>query len=104
MFSLSVISMIGYGQLVPRTDWGKVITMLYAVVGIPLYILYFMNMGKVLASVFKWFYSRSSICGGGKDRRMEYFDETQEGTNGEQADNGNAIAVPPDDSEDSEIS
>ena len=36
-----------YGNLVPRTKWGKVVTMLYAVCGIPVYILYFKNMGKV---------------------------------------------------------
>ena len=36
-----------YGNLVPRTKWGKIVTMLYAVCGIPVYILYFKNMGKV---------------------------------------------------------
>ena len=36
-----------YGNLVPRTQWGKIVTMMYAVCGIPVYILYFMNMGKV---------------------------------------------------------
>ena len=38
---------ISYGSLVPRTKWGKIVTMIYAVCGIPVYILYFMNMGKV---------------------------------------------------------
>ena len=36
-----------YGNLVPRTKWGKIVTMMYAVCGIPVYILYFKNMGKV---------------------------------------------------------
>ena len=36
--------------------------MLYAVVGIPVYVLYFMNMGQVLASCFKWFYCKLVGC------------------------------------------
>jgi len=62
MFTLSVITMIGYGNLVPRTKWGKIVTMLYAVFGIPVYILYFMNMGKVFANIFKWLYRNMFYC------------------------------------------
>ena len=62
MFSLSVFTMIGFGHLVPRTDWGKIATMLYAVFGIPVYVLYFMNMGQVLASTFKWIYCKMVSC------------------------------------------
>lgn len=61
MFSLSVFTMLGYGNLVPRTSWGKLITVIYAVFGIPLYALYFMNMGKVLAQVFRWVYTKVYI-------------------------------------------
>ena len=32
------------------------ITILYAIFGIPIYILYFQNIGKVFASAFKWAY------------------------------------------------
>ena len=38
-----------YGNLVPSTKWGKIVTMLYAVFGIPVYVLYFLNMGKVMS-------------------------------------------------------
>lgn len=62
MFSLSIITMIGYGNLVPRTQIGKGVTVLYAVFGIPLYILYFMNMGKILAQTFKWLYTWLYKC------------------------------------------
>lgn len=62
MFCLSVFTMIGYGNLLPRTQWGKGATVIYATFGIPLYILYFMNMGKVLASVFKWLYTWFHEC------------------------------------------
>ncbi|XP_063229099.1 TWiK family of potassium channels protein 18 [Bacillus rossius redtenbacheri] len=62
MFCLAVFTMIGYGNLVPRTQWGKVATVVYAVFGIPLYVLYFMNMGKVLATTFRWLYRRLYEC------------------------------------------
>lgn len=62
MFSLSIITMIGYGNMVPRTSWGKGITVLYAVVGIPLYVLYFLNMGEVLAGTFRWVYTWLYNC------------------------------------------
>ena len=62
MFCLSVFSMIGYGNLVPKTTWGKIMTMVYAAFGIPLYVLYFVCMGKVLASTFKWLYTWLHDC------------------------------------------
>ncbi|XP_011189765.1 potassium channel subfamily K member 1 [Zeugodacus cucurbitae] len=62
MFCLSVITMIGYGNMVPRTTWGKGFTVIYATFGIPLYILYFLNMGKVLARSFKFLYRSLHEC------------------------------------------
>lgn len=64
MFCLSVFTMIGYGTLVPKTQWGKGATVVYAVLGIPLYVLYFLNMGKVLAQTFRWLYTRLHECTG----------------------------------------
>ncbi|KAG7187581.1 hypothetical protein KM043_016649 [Ampulex compressa] len=64
MFCLSVFTMIGYGSLVPQTQWGKGATVVYAVLGIPLYVLYFLNMGKVLAHTFRWLYTRLHECTG----------------------------------------
>nr|XP_012145299.1 PREDICTED: TWiK family of potassium channels protein 7 [Megachile rotundata] len=64
MFCLSVFTMIGYGTLVPQTPWGKAVTVIYAVLGIPLYVLYFLNMGKVLAQTFRWLYTWLHECTG----------------------------------------
>lgn len=75
MFTLSIFTMIGYGNLVPRTEWGKVITIFYAVFGIPLYILYFMNMGKALASIFKWMYIKLNSCNLGAQPEQEEVEE-----------------------------
>ncbi|XP_043252506.1 TWiK family of potassium channels protein 18 [Colletes gigas] len=66
MFCLSVFTMIGYGTLVPQTAWGKGVTVMYAVLGIPLYVLYFLNMGKVLAQTFRWLYTWLHECTGKK--------------------------------------
>lgn len=67
MFCLSIFTMIGYGNTLPKTDLGKVATMVYATFGIPLYILYFMNMGKVLASTFRWLYTWFHECSRDKE-------------------------------------
>ncbi|XP_065214429.1 two pore potassium channel protein sup-9 [Planococcus citri] len=62
MFCLSVFTMIGYGNMIPHTETGKAATMVYAVFGIPLYILYFKNMGTVLAQAFRWTYTWIYRC------------------------------------------
>lgn len=72
MFCLSVFSMIGYGKLVPKTDWGKVTTIIYATFGIPLYILYFLNIGKELAKAFRWLYRWLHECSSDVDYDDDY--------------------------------
>lgn len=71
MYCMSVFSMIGYGNMVPKTPWGKGATIIYASFGIPLYILYFLNIGRVLANTFKvlytWIHECSHEAGGGGD-------------------------------------
>lgn len=62
MYCMSVFSMIGYGNMVPKTPWGKGATMIYATFGIPLYILYFLNIGRVLANCFKVLYTWIHHC------------------------------------------
>ncbi|GBP18819.1 TWiK family of potassium channels protein 18 [Eumeta japonica] len=41
-----VCSMDCYGHLSPRTSWGKLTTILYALLGMPLFLLYLSNVGK----------------------------------------------------------
>ncbi|XP_048000833.1 TWiK family of potassium channels protein 7 [Leguminivora glycinivorella] len=71
MYSLSVFTMIGYGNIVPKTVWGKILTIAYAFFGIPIYILYFCNMGKVLAKSFKWLYITAHECSRREDPMFE---------------------------------
>ena len=44
--------------MTPSTDLGKLVTILYALLGIPLMFIYMANIGTVLASSFKFVYSK----------------------------------------------
>lgn len=52
----------GYGNVSPRTEWGKVATILYAIIGMPLFLLYLSNIGDILAKSFKWIYAKVFLC------------------------------------------
>ncbi|XP_059225079.1 TWiK family of potassium channels protein 12 [Stomoxys calcitrans] len=62
LYSLTVITTIGYGNISPRSDWGKLATIMYAIIGMPLFLLYLSNIGDVLAKSFKWIYSKVCLC------------------------------------------
>ena len=50
LFATIYLMLHRYGNLVPRTKWGTIVTRMYAVSGISVYIRYFMNMEKVRIS------------------------------------------------------
>ncbi|ODN00271.1 TWiK family of potassium channels protein 18 [Orchesella cincta] len=54
--------MVSYGNYAPRTPWGKVMTILYGIIGMPLFLLYLSNIGDILARGFKWTFSRCCQC------------------------------------------
>ncbi|XP_054719912.1 potassium channel subfamily K member 18-like [Uloborus diversus] len=65
LYSLTVITTIGYGNIAPRTGPGKIATIFYAIIGIPLMLLYLTNIGDILAKAFRYLYSRACACCGG---------------------------------------
>lgn len=46
----------GYGNVAPKTPWGKIVTIFYAIVGIPLLLLCLSNIGDAMAHSFKFLY------------------------------------------------
>ena len=57
LFSLSIFTTIGYGHLYARTLAGRILTMLYALGGIPLLMLVLDELGRLLSRMLRagWF-------------------------------------------------
>ncbi|XP_046636975.1 potassium channel subfamily K member 15-like isoform X1 [Daphnia pulicaria] len=62
MYCITIYTTIGYGNLTPRTAGGKFATVIYAMVGIPLMLLYMANVGEILATSFKFTYKKMCKC------------------------------------------
>ena len=58
--NLYLFYVAGYGHVAPKTTWGRLVTIVYALVGIPLTFLYLSNIGNFLADCFRMFYKK--IC------------------------------------------
>lgn len=55
LYSLTVITTIGYGNTAAKTYFGKALTILFAIIGIPLMLLFLTNIGDVMAKIFRLF-------------------------------------------------
>lgn len=64
LYCLTVITTIGYGHLTPRTTLGKITTIIYTLIGMPLFLLYLSNVGELLARWFKCVYALVCLCRG----------------------------------------
>ncbi|PNF39335.1 hypothetical protein B7P43_G01519 [Cryptotermes secundus] len=58
------LSSKSYGNLAPQSEVGKVITIIYAIIGMPLFLLYLSNIGDIFAKSFKWTYAKCCLCQG----------------------------------------
>lgn len=48
-------NILGYGHIAPKTWEGKISTIFYAIIGIPLMLLCLSNIGDIMASSFRLF-------------------------------------------------
>jgi len=60
LFCISIITTIGYGNISPVTFTGQMFTILYAMIGLPLFFIFLSSIGNVMADAFKLVYSR--VC------------------------------------------
>ena len=60
LYASTIVTTIGYGHITCVTDTGKIVTMLYAVIGIPMMFLCLANVGSSMAYFFRFIYAR--IC------------------------------------------
>uniref|UniRef100_A0A1B6EDW4 Potassium channel domain-containing protein n=1 Tax=Clastoptera arizonana TaxID=38151 RepID=A0A1B6EDW4_9HEMI len=62
LYSLTVLTTIGYGNIGPRTVMGKAVTMGYAALGIPLMLIYLSSIGSLLSSCARGVFTKSICC------------------------------------------
>ncbi|CAF1267011.1 unnamed protein product [Adineta steineri] len=71
LYAITVITTIGYGHITCKTNYGKIMTMIYAIFGIPLMLLCLANIGSTMADAFRFIYCNvcCSYCNLVKKRR-----------------------------------
>ncbi|KXJ76972.1 potassium channel subfamily K member 10-like [Aedes albopictus] len=58
LYSLTLITTIGYGGISPRTQWGRIAALIYALFGIPIILLYLSAMGEGLSGAMRCLFRR----------------------------------------------
>jgi len=58
LFTITIMTTIGYGHISPKTFQGRLFCMLYSLIGIPLLLVFMAQIGDMMANAFRWLYSR----------------------------------------------
>ena len=59
LFAATIITTVGYGNITPKSNIGKIFTIFYALIGIPLFIMCLTNTGDLLAEILITCYSKT---------------------------------------------
>jgi hypothetical protein len=62
VYAVTIVTSIGYGHIYCETDSGKIATMFYAILGIPLMLVMQFNIGSSMANLFRFIYLK--VCCG----------------------------------------
>jgi hypothetical protein len=62
LYSVTIVTTIGYGHITCETDAGKIATIFYAIVGVPMMLLCLANIGTSMANLFRFLYAK--VCCG----------------------------------------
>ncbi|XP_058170477.1 uncharacterized protein LOC131285636 [Anopheles ziemanni] len=85
IYSLTVVSTIGYGHISPSTTTGRALTILYAIIGIPIFLIVLADFGKLFTRGIKfvWSYVRRLYYTGSfrKVRKTAQVQEVMKGLN-----------------------
>ncbi|XP_039760376.1 potassium channel subfamily K member 18 isoform X2 [Pararge aegeria] len=53
----TIYTTIGYGHIAPKTTYGRVATIVYAIIGIPLFLIVLADFGKLFTRIIKFFWA-----------------------------------------------
>jgi potassium channel subfamily K member 18 len=62
LYSITIVTTIGFGHITCATDAGKIMTICYAILGIPLMLICLANIGSSMANLFRFLYAK--VCCG----------------------------------------
>lgn len=57
IYCFTLMTTIGYGHIAPKTSYGRAATIVYAIIGIPLFLIVLADFGKLFTRIIKFFWS-----------------------------------------------
>ncbi|KAJ2940575.1 hypothetical protein O0L34_g6516 [Tuta absoluta] len=57
VYCMTLVTTIGYGHIYPKTFYGRVATIVYAIIGIPLFLIVLADFGKLFTRIIKFFWA-----------------------------------------------
>ena len=61
LFTVTIMTTIGYGHIAPKTIEGQMFTILYAMIGTPLLLVFLANIGDGMGKVFTYTYRSEPV-------------------------------------------